>query len=122
MTNQFATTAPQTTVVNRRQAAAVNITARHLIDREHKHITARQLGNMWVWRVRSQTSDDVYTVTTEETGAEYTTCNCADFQYRGIECKHVKAVKLLTGTPEPAPIMAPGATRKVRREPNNQEI
>lgn len=92
-----------TTTVNRRPAAATNIAAGHLANRDERRVTAKQVRGMLVWTVQSQTGDEKYTVTVQELGASYTTCNCKDFQYRGVQCKHITAVKLLAGVPEPTP-------------------
>jgi hypothetical protein len=107
-----------TTTVNRREAAATNIAARHLANRDERHITARQVRGMLVWTVQSQTGDEKYTVTIEELGASYTTCNCRDFQYRGVTCKHIKSVKLLAGVSEPKPA---SVVRTSRREAWDEE-
>src|SRR5947209_18075399 len=91
---------PATLADRNRTAAAVNLAARHLTDRPAKHITRRNIDDMWVWRVESQTdASEVYTVTLIADGWPVDSCSCPDCAYRHLECKHLKAVKLLATPP-----------------------
>ena len=92
------------TVADRnREAAAVNLVARHLAERGAKHITARLAGGLLVWSVESQTEPDkTYTVTREIDGWPADTCSCPDYAYRHMACKHQRAVNLVM-SPAPAP-------------------
>ena len=108
-----------------RQENAVNLAARHLSERNARHITARQAGGLLVWQVESQTEPGkVYTVTRERDGWPADTCSCADATYRHMRCKHQRAVDLLTGAtpaPEPQPEPTPTPARRQRR-PYREEI
>lgn len=86
-----------------RDAAAVNLAARHLGERRGHHITARIIeGGLVVWDVESQTEPGKsYTVTREADGWPADTCSCEDHLWRHMRCKHQRAVDLLT-TPAPA--------------------
>lgn len=109
-----------------RQENAVNLAARHLAERNERHITARQAGGLLVWTVESQTRPGVaYTVTRAADGWPADTCSCEDACYRHMTCKHQRAVDLLTGAtsaPTPAPVTTPTqAPRRVRR-PYREEL
>jgi hypothetical protein len=95
-----------------RAAAALNIAVTHLVNRDEKRITARQVAGRLVWTVKSQTDPNKsYTVTRMADGWEADTCSCEDQSYRHMCCKHQRAVNELSPVPQPA--LAP---RKVRRE------
>ena len=88
-----------------RNAAAVNLAARHLIERAARHVTARQVAGRLVWHVESQTRPGVtYTVTRTADGWECSTCSCEDAAYRHMTCKHQRLIDLLSPAPAPAPI------------------
>ena len=95
------------TAERNRQAAAVNLAARHLAERAARHITARRLANgLLVWTVESQTRPGtLYTVTRRADGWEADTCSCEDHAYRHQHCKHQRAVDLVNA-PAPAPTPA----------------
>ena len=104
-----------------RDAAAVNLAARHLSERSAKHITARLIeGGLVVWDVESQTEPGKrYVVTRAADGWPADTCSCEDHLWRHNRCKHQRAVDRLMSAPEPTiaderPAQAP---RKVRRDP-----
>lgn len=107
-----------------RQENAVNLAARHLSERNARHITARQAGGLLVWQVESQTEPGkVYTLTFERDGWPADTCSCEDHAYRHMRCKHQRAIDMLTGatpapdpTPEPEPTQAPRRVRRPYRE------
>jgi len=115
------------TAERNRQENAVNLAARHLSERNARHITARQAGGLLVWQVESQTEPGkTYTVTREVDGWPCNTCSCPDHVYRHQVCKHQRAVDLLAPAPAPAPTPAPVTTptqapRRVRR-PYREEI
>ena len=96
-----------------RQENAVNLAARHLAERNERHITARQAGGLLVWTVESQTRPGVaYTVTRAADGWAFDCCDCEDACYRHQECKHQKAVALLTQPAQPAaPAPAPSSIK-----------
>ena len=91
-----------------RDAAAVNLAARHLADRPGRHITARIIeGGLAVWDVESQTQPGTrYTVTREADGWPADTCSCEDHVWRHMRCKHQRAVDALMGDGTPAPSLA----------------
>ena len=103
-----------------RQENAVNLAARHLAERNERHITARQAGGLLVWTVESQTRPGVtYTVTREADGWPADTCSCEDATYRHMRCKHIRAVSLLvdpTPATDPTPTQAPRRVRRPYRE------
>jgi hypothetical protein len=105
MTN-FTITVPRTTVVNYREANAVNLAVRHLTNRAAKFITARQVNGKLVWTVKSQTDPNKsYTVTRVTDGWAADTCSCEDACYRHLHCKHQIAVNDLSPVaPAPAPV------------------
>jgi hypothetical protein len=104
----FTITVPQTTVVNYRQANAVNLAARHVSERSANRIKGHVLSNgLVVWKVESQTvAGKVYTVTRKADGWEYDTCTCGDHVGRHATCKHQKAVDLLVPVSEAKPVAA----------------
>lgn len=91
-----------------RDAAAVNLAARHLADRPGRHITARIIeGGLAVWDVESQTQPGTrYTVTRTADGWPADTCSCEDHLWRHMRCKHQRAVDALMGDGTPAPSLA----------------
>ena len=104
-----------------RQAAATNLVARHMSERSAKHIVRRVLGELVVWKVESQTTDEVYTVTMERDGWPATTCSCPDHVYRHAHCKHLAAVELLSQPAAPAPIAWTSDTRRNRKRTEIEE-
>ena len=129
------TSVTPSTAERNRDTNAVNLAARHLSERNARHITARQAGGLLVWTVESQTEPGkVYTVTREADGWPADTCSCEDACYRHMRCKHMRAVDLLAPAPAPAPAPTPApvapaapvttptqAPRRVRR-PYREEI
>lgn len=105
-----------------RQTNAVNLTARHLAERQAKHVTARRLADgLLVWSVASQTRPGVvHTVTRICDGWPADSCSCEDSVNRHMECKHRRAVSLLSPPPEPAEEWQPAggwlSDRKVKGE------
>lgn len=115
------TTIVPTRADDNRNAAAVNLAARHLSERKARHITARQVAGRLVWHVESQTEPGkVYVVTRLADGWEADTCSCEDHAYRHQTCKHQRAVDLISPVSAPAPV--PPTRRPVVRTEWEEEV
>ena len=88
-----------------RAEAAVNLAARHLSERDAKHVNARQAGGLLVWHVESQTEPGKWHVVTREAdGWPADTCDCPGHLWRHQRCKHQRVIDLLAPVPAPVPL------------------
>jgi len=80
---------PQITRLEHAQAIA----SAHLADRSRHLVHGRHINGRQLWIVASESGRGEYIVTL----TPFETCSCPDHQRRHVECKHIKAVKLLLG-------------------------
>ena len=88
---------PPSLAAANREINALNLTVRHLIARASKHIHAKQLDGKIAWLVESQTRPGLYYTTLRVVdGWSGDCCTCEDFCYRRMQCKHLRAVNILS--------------------------
>ena len=92
------TTITPSTTTDKRAEAAARLVEQHLAHRDERLIVGRVTRTgVRVWLVNG------HTVTLDPV----VTCDCPDRLHRGVTCKHIMAVRLLTTKPAPAPTPAP---------------
>lgn len=87
-----------TTTADKRAEAAARLVEQHLAHRDERIIVGRVTRTgIRVWLVNG------HTVTLDPV----VTCDCPDRLHRGVTCKHIMAVRMLTTKPVTAPTTAP---------------
>ena len=90
-----------TTTTDKREAAAARLVEQHLAHRDERIIVGRVTRTgVRVWLVNG------HTVTLDPV----VTCDCPDRLHRGVTCKHIMAVRMLTTKPAPTPAPVIGIT------------